>query len=164
VIQALDSVRSLPDVYRVKTPSLARMRREVSEEFVLDYLTLWIAELNGIVGVKNTMNETQIRYTAKLILQENPLITVADIKYVFDGVASGKYGELYNSLDCPKICSWFRKHWSERLEAAEQQSIVESQEQKMGNQRRSASGRDGAIQEFKQAVERYKNENKPKND
>lgn len=70
------------------------------------------------------MNDVQVKYTAQLILQEFPLLTVADIKFVFDGVMSGRYGKTYHQLDSLTICGWFREHWEQRLNAAEQESMM----------------------------------------
>ena len=122
MMQRLDNVKSLPDVWKAKTPSLARMRKQYGERLPVDYLTLWILAINDMVNVGNKMTAFQMEYTAKLVFKENPLLTIADIKFVFDRAVSGSFGELYNRLDSAMICTWFRKHWVERLEAAEQHS------------------------------------------
>ncbi len=123
-VQTLKRVNSLPDVFRAKTPSLARTAKDFGEEFTIRYLAEWIAEMNDLSGAGNTMTEKQCLHAAQLIMNENPMLTVADIKLVFDNAVSGRYGSLYNSVDIPKVCSWFRKHWQERLEEAEHQSYI----------------------------------------
>lgn len=121
-MQRLDHVRSVPDIFRAKTPSLARLKKEYGERLPVDYLMLWILAINDMVNVGNKMTAFQIEYTAKLIYKENPLLTIADIKFVFDKAVSGAFGELYNRIDSAMICTWFRKHWSERLDIGEQVS------------------------------------------
>lgn len=130
----LSDVRKLPDIFTVKTPSLARLKREMGEEYTQDYLARWIILINKMVNVGNKMNAMQVKYTAQLIISENPLLTIADIKYVFDRAISGQYGELYNRLDSSVICKWFRQHWDERLEAGAAQSEVEHQQRKSWEQ------------------------------
>ena len=129
-IEKLDYVKSLPDIYRQKTPSLAKLRREMGEDYALKYLMQWIILLNKMVNVGNKMQAFQVKYTAKLIMNENPLLTIADIKYVFDRAVSGHYGELYNRLDSAVMCRWFRQHWDERLDAAGAESETRHSEKK----------------------------------
>lgn len=111
-----------------------------------------------MLNVSTRMNETQVEYTARMILAENPLLTIADIKYVFDSAVTGKYGLLYNRLDPQVICTWFRKHWDDRLEAAENESMKEHSQHNSGNYERTA-GKE--IQAFKDAFKRWAQEQKP---
>ena len=99
------------------------------------------------------MNEKQIDFTAKMILQENPLLTVADIKLVIHNAASGRYGKDYNRIDSSVICEWFRRHWDERMNAAEMTSLEEHGK----NKRLPDAPRTGEIEKikFKDAVKRY---------
>ncbi len=127
MMMKLDEVRSIPDIFRTKTPSLAKIKKEYGPQMPVDYLALWIIAINDMVNVGNKMTGFQTEYTAKLIFKENPLLTIADIKFVFDKAISGAYGELYNRLDTPIICTWFRRHWQERLETAEAKAIEDHQ-------------------------------------
>ncbi len=151
-LTTLDEVKSLPDVFRVKTPSLARLQNDFDKEFVVDYLQLWIIKINDMVNAKNKMNDQQVQYTAQLILNENPLLTIADIKFVFDGIVSGRFGEMYNTIDCPKLCTWFRKHWEHRLSEAEAQSHIRHMERKEPRVERENT----EIQKIKEAYKKWK--------
>lgn len=147
------NITKVTDIFRVRTPSLAAVRRDHGEQFAIDYLMLWVIELNEVLNVGKKMNEQQIKMTARLVMQENPLLTVADIKLVFDRGISGYYGADYNRLDSTVICGWFRKHWDERLEAAEQDSIMKSQETKG---KHPTEKRTGEIQKNREAFIKYK--------
>lgn len=149
----LSEVRSLPDVWRKKTHSLARIRKESSEEFAEDYIKIWLLELNELLNVSKPMNEKQIDFTAKMILQENPLLTVADIKLVINNAASGKYGKDYNRVDSAVICEWFRKHWDERMNAAEMSSLEEHSKNKRQPDMPRVSQMEKA--KFREAVAKY---------
>ncbi len=133
----LNKIRTLPDIFKHKTPSLARLRKAFDEDFVVDYLQLWIIRMNDIVGCTNKMNDEQVAYTAQLIYNEFPVLTISDIKYVFDGIVSGRYGELYNTIDSTKVCTWFRKHWDHRMNEAEQQAYLDH----ISNKPREDTGR-----------------------
>ncbi len=125
----------------------------MGETYALDYLMKWIILLNKMVNVGNKMQAFQVKYTAKLILDENPLLTIADIKYVFDKAISGHYGELYNRLDSTVLCRWFRQHWDERLEAAGIESeISHTQSKETFKGERNYSGK----AEYKKFIKQYK--------
>lgn len=126
------------DIFRKKTPSLAKIRKDSGEQFVIDYLTLWLIEINDMVNVENKMSDVQVQYTARLIINEHPLLTIADIKYVYDGIVSGRYGILYNRINSLTICSWFRKHWDDRLTEAANESYEDHLKQKPGSAIRSS--------------------------
>jgi hypothetical protein len=118
-IVSLQHVVNLPDVWRTKTPSLARINREAGTDLVVDLLSLWITRINKMLNITNPMSPEQITYTARQVFAQNPMLTIADIKLVFDRSVTGQYGKDYNRLDSSVICSWFRNHWEERLQAAE---------------------------------------------
>ena len=148
-------IKGVPDIFKSKTPSLARMKKEKGEEYTLKYLQMWIVTINDLSGVDKQMNEIQVQYTSKLVFQENPLLTVADIKLVCDRILSGHYGELYNMINSVKICKCFKEYWDERLEIGEQQSYIEHQEnikKESNTERMSEKG----INEIKEAVKKFK--------
>ena len=129
------------------------MKKEHGREFATDYLMLWVIEINEMVNIGSKMTSAQIKYTANLIVNEYPLMTVADIKYVFDKAMTGKYGELYNRIDSMTICGWFNKHWNERMDEAEQQSMSKHYE----NTRTAPVERKATeVENIRNAVHRYK--------
>lgn len=122
-LTTLQQVVNLPDVWRAKTPSLARINREAGTDLVIDLLSLWITRINKMLNITNPMNPEQITYTSRQVFTQNPMLTIADIKLVFDRAVTGQYGKDYNRLDSSVICTWFRTHWEERLQAAETVNI-----------------------------------------
>lgn len=140
-------------MYRVETPTLGLMRQDCGEEFVVNYLASWIITLNDMLNLGNSMKDAQVEYAAKMILDENPLLTVADIKFIFDSAVTGKYGLLYNRLDTQIVCTWFRKHWEERLDCAENESIMAHQRiTQAGDYERSSTR---ATQRFREARKKW---------
>ena len=129
VMRSLSEIKTIQDIFKAKTPTLARIKKECGEQLAIDYLALWILNLNDILNLKTKMEEFQIEYTARLVMNENPLLCVADIKIVFDSAVSGQYGVIYR-LDSVTICTWFRMHWNKRLEIAENESHIEHETRK----------------------------------
>ena len=122
-LSVLKDVRSVPDVWRAKTPSLAALKNHYGEDFPVDYMALWLIQINDMLNLTNKMSGAQIDITARLIFNENPMLTIADIKVVFDRAVSGSFGEIYNRLDSAIVCKWFRDYWDERLNTAADHSI-----------------------------------------
>ena len=122
-ITTLAGVNTVPDTWRVKTPTLSMMQKDLGPDFVVDFLALWITEMNEMLNISVKMNPTQIYYTARQILAELPLITVAHIKLAYQRIITGYYGKDYNRIDPSTICSVFRMIWEEHFEAAEMDSL-----------------------------------------
>lgn len=99
----------------------------------------WIIHLSASLNVGRGMTDFQVRDAAEVILIEFPYLTIADIAYVFRKAKTGYYGELYDRLDITVISRWFRRHWSERLDDAENQSYISHLQTKSDPHTRSSS-------------------------
>lgn len=128
--ELLKQVRELPDVWRVKTPTLNSLVRDYGEGKALATIKMWIISLNDAINVTRGMTPAQIDDAAEVILGEFPYLTIADIRYVFQRGKTNAYGELYGSMDVTVISKWFRTHWDERLQAAEGESVREHERTK----------------------------------
>lgn len=89
------------------------------------YLEAWLIYTNEMLNVNRPMNDAQIQDAAETILAEFPLMTIADVVFVFNKVKSGGFGAMYEGIDIAKICTWFRQHWDDRLNAAESEALRE---------------------------------------
>lgn len=83
-----------------------------------------IIDLMNFVNVPRTMNEFQIKETAKLILQKFSYLTIPDIKLVFDRIKLGQV-KLYEGLDGQKILGAFESWAEERWRAADEKHFTE---------------------------------------
>ena len=104
------------------TPSLAYLKNKINELTTITLIKLHLVELNDYLNLARGLTNAQIDLTAEMILDEFPLIKIADLIYIFKQAKMGKFGVLYESLDGSKILSWFRQVWDERLDAAEYES------------------------------------------
>jgi hypothetical protein len=108
------------------------------------------------VNLKRPLTEHQIDEIALLILSEFNNVTLADIYLVLKNAKLGKYGSFYESLDCPKVMSWFNEYMEERISAHMNRSQTEH------NQTKSASRTAESATEYLnklQAKEYLKNNN-----
>ena len=76
------------------------------------------------------MNEAQINFTAGVILEEFYMLNISDLKLVFKNIAIGKCGNLYQSLNPPKLLSIFRDHLNERMNLGAEITMRQHQEHK----------------------------------
>jgi hypothetical protein len=113
-----------------KSTSLISLRKAYSSDMVQAYIELWIVDLNEFLNVSRPMNEPQIRQTAWFILSKYPYLLLADLTLVFNRAKLGEYGQFYESIDGPKILSWFEKYDKERWNACEEETILESDKYK----------------------------------
>ena len=76
------------------------------------------------------MTETQINFTAEVIIDEFYMLNVADIKLIFKNILTGKCGNLYESLNPPKTLTIFREHLNQRMNLGAEISERKHQEHK----------------------------------
>lgn len=100
------------------TPTLASIKKNYSEDFLIAYIAVWIVNLNDFVNASRKMSPAQIEETAVIIYQEFYYLNIADINLVFRKIKKGEFGQLFAELDGVKILSWFEKYNQERMSVA----------------------------------------------
>lgn len=93
-----------------------------NKDNVLAMIEYAIIDLMNFINVPRTMNEMQIKETARLILKKFGALTIPDIKLVFDRIKSGQF-KIYEGLDGMKIMYAFDKWMDERMNAADDYSF-----------------------------------------
>lgn len=116
--ESLRGVRTVKEALAVKTPSFAKLRKELGEKKAAAYIKLWLIDLNASLNLTKALTEYQIEETARLVLGEFWGLTIADVNIVFKNAKLGVYGNLYGALSMDKIFNWFRSYLEERLEVA----------------------------------------------
>lgn len=90
-------------------------------------------QLTDLVNVARPLNEAKINAIAQRIVANYAVLTVADIHYVFNAAINGHYGNFYESLDVPKVMTWFATYFDERCRTAAEISQAEAISDKGGN-------------------------------
>lgn len=90
-------------------------------------------QLTDLVNVARPLNEAKINAIAQRIVANYAVLTVADIHYVFNAATNGQYGIFYESLDVPKVMTWFATYFDERCRTAAEISQAEAITDKGGN-------------------------------
>ena len=108
---------------QTKSKSIALLKNEYSEDKIAALIKLQLIELNEILNLKRPLSETQIDAIADEVLIQYYHLTMADIYLIFRRARIGHYGEFYESINMPKVLSWFRSYFDERCEEAARQSM-----------------------------------------
>ena len=120
----------IEDCIQSKLPSLARIKKEEGIDKTLSYVQLELIKLNELLNLRRPMTETQINFTAEVIIDEFYMLNVADIKLIFKNILTGKCGNLYESLNPPKTLTIFREHLNQRMNLGAEMSERQHQEHK----------------------------------
>lgn len=139
----LQHVRNVSDALalasdREKYPSLAVLRRDHGSEAIEDIIMMYLIDLREKINAKRHLSDEQIEEIAFEVVTSFYHFTIADIHLVFRWAKLGKYGELYESIDMPKVMGWFETYDNARTDAATQESINQSGTWNVSDNRRES--------------------------
>ena len=72
------------------------------------------------------MTEKQIDAIAMEVVSRYCALTIADVHVIFRKAKNGEFGELYESMDMPKVMKWFSDYFNDRCDAYVERSLRES--------------------------------------
>ena len=107
--QVID-IKSAYELVRIEKPEIVN---QDSKKIVAEMLI----ELNKFSNVSRKMDEFQIRETVNMLLDEYPQLSLQEYQVFFNRICSGKFGQLYESLDGIKIMAFMKEFYSEILNA-----------------------------------------------
>ncbi len=110
--------------------NLFALRRNFGNNKVLALIKLYLIELNELLNLKRSLTEAMIDAIADELIASFSMLNMADVHLVFRRAKTGYYGELYESLNMPKVLSWFADYFEERCSAAAERSVNEAQQYK----------------------------------
>jgi len=113
-IAVFAQVNSIEKAISNKSPTLAGIRKQFDKEIAVEYIKLWLIDINEYLGLRRSMSESQINQTAQLIFAAYYMLSIADIYLLFTRIKRNEYGNLYDSLNGAKIIEFFEKYLNER--------------------------------------------------
>lgn len=99
-----------------QTPTLARIKNEVSLDDARALLSIAVCEVCDFFNVGKNMNNTQIALTVDLIIERFWYFKLEEIKYCFRRAMMRE--KLFDRLDGNIIISWLREYDAERTDEA----------------------------------------------
>lgn len=128
--RTLVAVKTVQDALKIahdypsKYPSLAKIRTHYGSDATERIIKLYLIELTELVNLKRPLTEKQIDSIAMEVVARHYAMTIADIHVIFKKAINGEYGSLYESLDVPKVLTWFNDYFSERCHEGMKDSIA----------------------------------------
>lgn len=132
--------KSLSIAFReVKTPlacidcggsNLYALRRTHGDVRVAAVIKLYMLELNNLLNLKRSLSEEMIDAIADELLSSFSMLNMADVHLVFRRAKIGFYGELYESVNMPKVLGWFNQYFEERCSAAAERTVNDAEQYK----------------------------------
>lgn len=115
-------VTTVRQALQTGTSSLAKIRRFVGSEKTEALIKIYLVRMNELLDLKKGLSEEAISEIATTLVQDYYALTMVDIAFVLQQALKGKYGELYDSLNMPKVLKWFEQYFDDRCNQAEQMS------------------------------------------
>jgi hypothetical protein len=137
-IRSMAHIRTVADALDAKTDSIGAMVRRDGSAKVEDMIMKYLIMMSDMVNVKRPLTDLQALAISIEVVSGYKFLTLADIHLIFRRVLAGEYGELYESIDMPKVMGWFRKYADERAKVA-----FERNEREAERYKNSYTGDDG---------------------
>lgn len=121
-------MRSVTDVLKVagEYPTLGKLKAANGPEKVEALIKAYLVQLTELVNIARPLNPTKIDAIAERVVLKYAMLTVADINFVFNAAINGDYGSFYESLDVPKVMTWFATYFEDRCKTAAELSQNEA--------------------------------------
>lgn len=106
----VSKIKTIYDLVRIKDPDI------VSENNKIVVIQMLI-DLNQFASVSRKMSSDQIAETVNMLLDEYPRLSLQEYQVFFNRIKSGKFGQLYDSLDGIKIMVFMKEYYTDILNA-----------------------------------------------
>ncbi|OXA83690.1 hypothetical protein B0A56_00795 [Flavobacterium columnare NBRC 100251 = ATCC 23463] len=131
--QFLPKVKEITTVKQAlqqSTSSLAKIKKEVGVTRTEALIKVYLVRLNELLDLKRPLSEEAINEIANILTTEYYSLNMTDVVFVLQQAIKGKYGQMFESLNIPKVIKWFETYFDERCNTAEQMSYEESHRHK----------------------------------
>lgn len=109
-----DAVKNDFFCYFGNVPTLAHLNAAYISTTAQKWLVAQIFDLSEFVGVKDKLNENQLRQLAQIIVTQYPYLRVTELMLFFYNFKLGKYAEFYGTVDPLAITKSLREFMVER--------------------------------------------------
>ena len=103
---------------------------KVAPQAVRGWIVSEVGRLCKELDCKTTISsDSELKFCCRSIIEENPTLTLEEIRVCFDWIRKGKYGKLYERLKTPEILDCLSKYQGEtRAEILEQKAREQKKE------------------------------------
>lgn len=123
----MKTVRSVAELLKVANeyPTLGKLKAVNGAEKVEALIKAYLLQLTELVNLVRPLNEKKMNAIAERVVSKYAVLTVADVNYVFNAAINGDFGSFYESLDVPKVMTWFSTYFEDRCNTAAEISANE---------------------------------------
>ena len=115
-------IKTIKQVLEQKPSSLAKIKKSVGTVRTEALIKVYLVKLNDLLDLKKPLSEEAINEIANILTTEYYNLSMTDVVFVLQQAIKGKYGEMFESLNIPKVIKWFETYFNERCNTAEQMS------------------------------------------
>lgn len=102
--------------------SLFALKNTVGEKKVSALIKLYLIEMNDLFNLKRPLTEQMIEAITDEVIAQYGYLNMADIHLIFRRAKNGDYGDMFETLNMPKVMTWFKNYFEERLQASANRS------------------------------------------
>ena len=124
------TITTVKQALEQSTSSLAVIKRNVGVTRTEALIKVYLVRMNDLLDLKKPLSEDAINEIANILTTEYYNLNMTDVVFVIQQAIKGKYGEMFESLNIPKVIKWFEIYFNERCNTAEQMSYEESHKYK----------------------------------
>lgn len=117
------SITTITQLLERKTSSLIKIKKQVGTIRTEALIKVYLVRLNDLLDLKKSLSEVAINEIASILVSDYGMLSMIEIVFVINQAIKGKYGELFESLNIPKVIRWFETYFNERCQIASQSSI-----------------------------------------
>ncbi|WP_271782203.1 hypothetical protein [Aquimarina algiphila] len=130
------------------------LAKQFGEGKVMEYIKVWLVDLNKSLELKNGLKAFQINQIAFAITDKYRSLNLAELNLIFKSAKYGEYGDIMR-ISIPTVMRWFKLYYQERLTMAAEQSYQDSVQHKsaFANVSRSFETREAAGKELQKALD-----------
>jgi hypothetical protein len=118
----IKTITTVKQALEQSTSSLAKIKKNVGAVRTEALIKVYLVRLNDLLDLKKPLSEEAINEIANILTTEYYNLTMTDVVFVLQQAIKGKYGEMFESLNIPKVIKWFETYFNERCNTAEQMS------------------------------------------
>lgn len=118
------------DAVNSELPCLSKIKFELAavENGEIIFNAMLTKEITGLVtsfNVGKTMSDVQISFVRETLKTDYYYLKLDEVRFVFNQAKKGKYGQVYDRIDCAIICGWLDQYVSERDQIITEKRIHE---------------------------------------
>lgn len=107
------------EAFNSNTHSIVKLKKELDNEIVLNaFLAFAVTELVESFNIGKTMNAMQVAFAVETIKTDYYFLKIEELKFCFLEAKKGRYGTMYDRIDCAIICEWIEKYLTQRVQLA----------------------------------------------